>query len=200
VAVIGRPREFDRDAVLDAAMRVFWRKGFSAASMNDLCDAMGIRSPSLYAAFGGKEALFLEALDHYVLTIGPPVWGKLAEGATARQGVEALLAASAETLPTSATTPAGCMALLGGVGDQWPMPISDIVKSVRLNMLGMLQSRMAAGAADGELPPTEVERLSRYYLGIIQGMAIQAADGATPLDLMGVAKTAMTAWPTDRAA
>jgi len=199
VAVIGRPREFDRDAALDAAMRVFWIKGFSAASMNDLCDAMGIRSPSLYAAFGDKEALFSEAIDHYVLTIGPPVWGQLAEGATARQAVEALLAASAKTLPISATTPAGCMALLGGVGDQWPIPISDIVKSVRLNMLDMLQSRLAAGAADGELPPTEVERLSRYYLAVIEGMAIQARDGATAIALMEVAEMAMTAWPADRA-
>ena len=57
-------------------MLVCWRKGFSAASMNDLCDAMGIRSPSLYAAFGSKEALYLEAIDHYVRTIGHPVTGQ----------------------------------------------------------------------------------------------------------------------------
>jgi AcrR family transcriptional regulator len=63
MAVIGRPREFDRDAALEAAMFLFWRKGFAATSMNDLCDAMGVRSPSLYAAFGSKEALYLEAVD-----------------------------------------------------------------------------------------------------------------------------------------
>jgi AcrR family transcriptional regulator len=199
MAVIGRPRAFDREAALDAAMRVFWRKGFSAASINDLCDAMGIRSPSLYAAFGGKEALFFEAIDHYVLTIGPPVWGKLAKGATARDGVEALLAASVETLPNSVSAPAGCMALLGGVGDEWPTPITDVVKTVRLKMLGMLQSRLSIGAADGELPSSEIERLSRYYLGVIQGMAIQARDGATAIELKGIAETAMAAWPSDTA-
>src|ERR1700748_1008212 len=112
MAAIGRPREFDREAALQAAMLVFWRKGFSAASMNDLCEAMGIRSPSLYAAFGSKEALYLEAIDHYVRTIGTPVWDKLEEGATARAGVENLLLAGAETLPQSASTPSGCMALL----------------------------------------------------------------------------------------
>ena len=197
MAVIGRPRAFDREAALDAAMRVFWRKGFSAASMNDLCDAMGIRSPSLYAAFGSKEELFFEAIDHYVLTIGPPVWGKLANGSSAREGVEALLAASVETLPNSTSTPAGCMALLGGVGDEWPAPIADVVKTVRLKMLGMLQSRLSAGAADGELPPSDIDRLSRYYLGVIQGMAIQAKDGATAIELQGVAETAMAAWPSD---
>src|SRR5580692_5396413 len=107
MAITGRPRGFDRDAALEAAMLLFWRKGFSAASMNDLCDAMSIRSPSLYAAFGSKEALYLEAVEHYVRTIGPPIWGKLAEGATARASMEALLMAAAEILPQSSSAPAG---------------------------------------------------------------------------------------------
>jgi AcrR family transcriptional regulator len=62
MTVIGRPREFDRKAALEAAMLLFWRKGFAATSMNDLCDVMGVRSPSLYAAFGSKEALYFEAI------------------------------------------------------------------------------------------------------------------------------------------
>src|ERR1700722_17890271 len=118
VAVIGRPRTFDRDEALEAAMVLFWRKGFAAASMNDLCDAMGVRSPSLYAAFGSKEALYLEAVDRYVETIGPPIWGKLAEGNTARASVENLLLAATESLPKSQETPAGCMAALGAVCDE----------------------------------------------------------------------------------
>lgn len=86
----GRPREFDRDAALEAAMFLFWRKGFEAASMHDLCDAMGVRSPSLYAAFESKEALYLAAFEHYVATEGQAVWDKLGDGATARAGVENL--------------------------------------------------------------------------------------------------------------
>jgi AcrR family transcriptional regulator len=198
MAVIGRPRAFDRDAALEAAMLVFWRKGFSAASMNDLCDAMGIRSPSLYAAFGSKEALYLEAIDRYVRTIGPPVWDKLEEGATARAGVENLLLAGAESLPQSASTPSGCMALLGGVGDEWPAPIADVVRTVRLGMLGHLRLRLEAAVAKGELPPsTDVESLSRFYLGVFQGMAVQARDGAAVVELKGVADAAMAAWPND---
>src|SRR5271156_7213585 len=100
MAVIGRPRGFDRDAALEAAMFLFWRKGFAATSMNDLCDAMNVRSPSLYAAFGSKEALYLEAIQHYVEVFGPPVWDKLAEGATARAGVQNLFLAGAEKPPT----------------------------------------------------------------------------------------------------
>jgi AcrR family transcriptional regulator len=198
MAAIGRPREFDRDAALEAAMLLFWRKGFAATSMNDLCDAMGVRSPSLYAAFGNKEALYLEAVEHYVRIQGPPVWGKLAEGATARAGIENLLIAGTGSLPKSRATPAGCMATLAAVGDEWPAPITRVVKKGRLEMLGMLRSRLETAVAKGELPAsTDIDGLSRFYLSVFQGMAIQAQDGATQAELRGIAAAAMAAWPGD---
>src|SRR5215216_6601915 len=63
--VKGRPREFCVDQALAAALRVFWSKGYEGASLTDLTDAMGVTRPSLYAAFGNKEALFRKALDLY---------------------------------------------------------------------------------------------------------------------------------------
>jgi AcrR family transcriptional regulator len=199
MAVIGRPREFDREAALQAAMLLFWRKGFAATSMNDLCDAMDIRSPSLYAAFGSKETLYLEAIDHYVHTVGPTVWDKLG-AASARDGVEKMLLAATEILPETGPIPAGCMAVLGGVGDEWPAAVADVVKQVRLDMLEMLQSRLQTAVTDGELPAaTNVDRLSRFYLSVFQGMALQARDGATSAELKGVAASAMLAWPGDAA-
>jgi AcrR family transcriptional regulator len=198
MAVIGRPREFDRDAALEAAMLLFWRKGFAATSMNDLCDAMGVRSPSLYAAFGSKEALYLEAVEYYVRRQGPPIWDRLAEGATARAGIENLLIAWTENLPKSRTTPAGCMALLAAVSDEWPAAIARVVRKVRLEMLGMLRSRLENAVASGELPAsTDIDGLSRFYLSVFQGMAIQAKDGATQAELRAVAAAAMAAWPRD---
>jgi AcrR family transcriptional regulator len=179
MTITGRPRGFDRDAALEAAMLLFWRKGFATTSMNDLCDAMNIRSPSLYAAFGSKEALYLEAVEHYARTIGPPVWDKLAEGTTARAGVESLLAAA-------------------GVSDEWPAAITDVVSKVRLEVLGELRSRLKTGLAEGELPAsTDIDGLSRFYLSVFQGMAIQARDGATAAELRSIAAAAMTAWPSD---
>jgi len=196
MAVIGRPREFDRDAALEAAMLLFWRKGFAATSMTDLCDAMGVRSPSLYAAFGSKEALYLEAAEYYVRTQGPRLWDQLVEGATARAGIENLLMAGAGNLPKSRVTPAGCMAMLGAVGDEWPATIVRAVKKVRLEMLSKLRSRLEVAIAQDELPAsTDVDGLSRFYLSVLQGMAIQAQDGAAQSELRAVAAAAMAAWP-----
>jgi AcrR family transcriptional regulator len=199
MAVIGRPRGFDRDAALKAAMFLFWRKGFATTSMNDLCGTMGVGSPSLYAAFGSKEALYLEAIEHYVRTQGPPIWDKLAEGATARAGMESLLIAATNSLPRSRATPAGCMAVLAAVGDEWPTAIARVVKKVRLEMLGTLRARLEAAANKSELPAsTDINGLSRFYLSVFQGMAIQARDGATQAELRTVAAAAMAAWPGDR--
>jgi AcrR family transcriptional regulator len=198
MAVIGRPRAFDRDAALDAATLVFWRKGFAAASMNDLCEAMGIRSPSLYAAFGSKEALYREAVDRYARGVGEQVWGQLSTGETARIGVQRLLAASAATLPRSPEISGGCMVQLGATADEWPATAADIVKQVRQGCLDRLQARLEAGVVTGEIPAaTDVTRLSRFYLGVIQGMSIQARDGASADELAGMAEIAMAAWPGD---
>jgi AcrR family transcriptional regulator len=196
MAVFGRPRGFDRDAALEAAMFLFWRKGFATTSMNDLCGTMGVGSPSLYAAFGSKEALYLEAIEHYVRTQVPPVWGKLAEGATARAGIENLLIAATNSLPRSRATPAGCMVVLAAVGDEWPTAIARVVKKVRLEMLGILRARLETAANKGELPAsTHIDGLSRFYLSVFEGMAIQARDGATQAELRAVAAAAMAAWP-----
>ena len=198
MAIIGRPREFDRSAALEAAMVLFWRKGFAATSMNDLCDALDVRSPSLYAAFGSKEALYLEAIQRYVEIFGPPVWDGLAQGATARAGVQNLLLAATESLPESHVTPGGCMAALAAVCDEWPAGIAGVVRKIRVEMLGMLRSRLEAGVANGELPATtDVEGLSRFYFSVYQGMAVQARDGAGAPELKGVVAAAMSAWPGD---
>ena len=196
MTVIGRPREFDRDAALEAAMLLFWRKGFAATSMTDLCDAMDVRSPSLYAAFGSKEELYLEAVERYVDIQGHLVWDRLEDGATARAGVENLLNAGTENLPKSRTTPAGCMAILAAVGDEWPAAIVGVAKKVRLDMLSRLRARLETAVANGELAAsTDIDSLSRFYLSVFQGMAVQARDGATQAELSGVAAAAMAAWP-----
>ena len=152
MAITGRPREFDRGAALEAAMLAFWRKGFAATSMNDLCDVMDIRLQSLYAAFGSKEALYLEAVEHYVQTIGPPYWTSLRKG---RPLVPAL-----KTFCCGDRDVAGILRDTGRLhGDacgprrRWPAAITEAVRKVRLEVLGKLQSRLKSGVAKANCRP-----------------------------------------------
>jgi AcrR family transcriptional regulator len=87
----GRPREFDRRAALRRAMEVFWVRGFDACSISDLGDAMGINSPSLYAAFGSKEALFREAVELYVDGEGGAAVRQLLAHESVREDLRAFL-------------------------------------------------------------------------------------------------------------
>jgi hypothetical protein len=104
--------------------------------------------------------------------------------------------AAVESMPECGVTPAGCMVTLAAVSEECPGEIPDIIKSVRLNCLEMLRARLNDALVAGELPSTtDVDRLSRFYLGVYQGIAIQARDGATSAELKGVAETAMAAWP-----
>ena len=196
MVVTGRPREFDREAALDAAMRLFWRKGFQSASMTDLCGVMRIRSPSLYAAYGSKEALYLEAIDHYAETHGAALWDRVGTAESARSGVEAMLMAATEMLPESPDGPPGCMAMLAAVSDDWPAAITDAAREMRAGSLERLHSRLVAAVEDGELPTdTDVDGTARLFFGVFQGMAVQAKDGASSQQLRKIAEGAMAAWP-----
>jgi len=194
MTAFGRPRGFDRDAALNDAMLVFWRKGFLATSMIDLCEAMDIRSPSLYAAFGSKESLYIEAIERYVSNVRPLVWGQLEVALSARAGIEALLQASSGMLPGVADFPSGCMVTLAS--EECPGNIVEAVRRARLDGLALIRGRLERAVASGELPKTtDLGRLSRFYLGVFQGMAIQARDGASPEELAGLVDVAMAAWP-----
>jgi AcrR family transcriptional regulator len=192
----GRPREFDRDAALQAAMLVFWRKGFLATSMPDLCEAMGIRSPSLYAAFGSKESLYVEAVVHYTKTVLPLAWNCLDGNGSARSCIENFLFSAAKGLRKSGKTPGGCMVTWAILDEDMPAPVMSVLRKARRESLDLVRARLQAAVTAGELPAsTDVNHLSRFYTGIIQCMAIQAHDGASLAELEGIAAMALAAWP-----
>src|ERR1700731_1201666 len=110
---LGRPRSFETGEVLDAAMKVFWCKGYEGASLADLTRAMGINRPSLYAAFGSKEGLFRKALDRYAEGPSAYVLEALNEP-TARAVAERLVAGSADLL-THPRNPHGCLLVQGAL-------------------------------------------------------------------------------------
>ncbi len=104
----GRPRQFDKNEALHKAMDVFWRRGYRGTSLDDLTEALQINRPSLYAAFGDKEALFLQVIDHYRDRMVVPAVGKLAKCDSLREGLQAFLRAFAN-LVVESDTPPGCL-------------------------------------------------------------------------------------------
>lgn len=191
----GRPREFDRTEALNKAMKVFWQKGYTATSMNDLYEAMGIKSPSLYAAFGSKEDLYEEVLQHYEQSVAPVIWGHMSTEPSPRQAVWLWLERSAEVL-TRTDMPHGCMVTLSAVGSEGNDRLGEIVRRLRTSGIDLLKARLLEAQQQGDLPASvDIDALTRLYISVQQGMSIQARDGAGRETLLSIARMAMILWP-----
>lgn len=194
----GRPRQFDRDKALQDAMLVFWRKGFYATSIPDLCAAIGVHEPSLYAAFGNKEKLYVEAVRLYMKVSQSLLWGYLDTGRTARAGMRDLLIATARELSKSDSHPNGCFITLATVDEDMPAAVSTAVRNARREWLEVLRAHLENAVANGELPTsTDIGSMSRFFQAIVQSIGIQSHDGATPAELEGMVETAMAVWPKE---
>lgn len=191
---LGRPREFDVDAALDLALHVFWRKGYEGTSMADLTEAMGITKPSLYAAFGNKEDLFRKALDRYVDGPGGYYQAGL-QKPTAREVVEHILYGAVDAM-TDPSNP-GCLAVQGALCcGEAAETIKQELAARRAKGEQDLQDRLARAITDGDLPATaDAGDLARYVSAILQGMAVQAASGASSDQLRKLADMALRNWP-----
>lgn len=193
---LGRPRAFDREAALAQATRLFWSKGYEATSIAELTAAMGIGSPSLYAAFGSKEALYAEALRHYGKACEALVWDGFRAAGTAREAVRAFLLDSAAALTgCRADNPLGCMVTLSSVGSEGHSELGELVRSARAVTLDRLEERLGRAVAEGELlASADVRALSRFLQTVQSGMSILARDGASGTELEAVAEIAMLRW------
>lgn len=192
----GRPRAFNREAALASATRLFWTKGYEATSIADLTRAMGIGSPSLYAAFVSKEALYAEALRHYHENNEPHFWTRFGAAATAREAFEAFLMDSAAALTGCVVdNPRGCMVALSSVGSEGHAELGDLVRASRGETFARLKRRLDQAVSDGDVPAeTDTAALARFVQIVQNGMSILARDGATRAELEEVAAVAMLGW------
>lgn len=191
----GRPRSFDREQALLRAMEVFWAKGYDGAAISDLTAAMGIGSPSLYAAFGSKEALFSEAVELYGRTEGPEIWEAVETAPTAREAVAGYLSATARAF-TRPGKPPGCMVVLSALhaGDA-SAGVCEALRRSRAGSQADLKARLDQAVASGEIPAgADTAAVAAFYVTVQQGMSIQARDGASYETLRKVADNAMAAW------
>jgi AcrR family transcriptional regulator len=193
--VMGRPREFDLEKALDAALDVFWRNGYEGTSIADLTDAMGINPPSLYAAFGNKEKLFRKVIDRYIeqRTL---FWQEALAAPTARGTVEHLLRGGVAFL-TEEANPRGCMMVRSALS------CSEAEETIRRELaarrdegVAALQARLERGKADGELPAEfDAAVFARYMMTVMEGLCVRADSGATREELQQIAELALMSWP-----
>ena len=186
----GRPRAFDADAALDRALEVFWRQGYEGTSLTDLTTALGINRPSLYAAFGNKEELFLKALERY--NSGPGAYAADALAApTVREVVRRLVRGAVE-LTTGRHTPPGCLAVHGvHACDPDSAAVRQAAIACRMAGETALRRRFERAA---DLPEgCDGATLARLVHTITDGIAVQAASGRTRDELHRVADLALRA-------
>jgi AcrR family transcriptional regulator len=192
---MGRHRQFDKGQVLDAVVRVFWRKGFEGATYADLVEAAGVERPALYAAFGNKEELFLKALARYderYLDYMPE-----ALALPSAREVAARIIHQAIDLNTRYPEHTGCLGINGGlaVSDD-AEPVRRALNEYRLNGQNRLAERFARAKAEGDLPDTaDPLVLAAFVTTVTQGIAVQAKAGLDRATLEQVADAALASWP-----
>jgi AcrR family transcriptional regulator len=195
IACKGRPREFDVEAALAAALRVFWQRGYEGASMAELTAEMGIAKPSLYAAFGNKEELFRKALDLYEREKMAYMSEALKEP-TSRQLAERLLYGGL-AMQTSSCDPRGCMGVITSVAcGPEAVSIRACVIERQKGSRDLLVKRLAEFQAEGDLPADiDPEALARYMTAVLQGISVQASSGASCDELKSLVEVALRSWP-----
>ncbi|MDR7018036.1 TetR/AcrR family transcriptional regulator [Acinetobacter sp. 3657] len=191
----GRPKCFDEQQALETAMLLFWEHGYEATSISDLTQALTITAPSLYSSFGDKTGLFYKCIDYYLAHEACPIEAIFLEAKTAKVAFELFLYDNVQRL-AQPDKPSGCMLVVA------TMNCSDNTQAIQHNILEkrlktkqkMLQ-RLQQGVSDGDLKAiAPLAEMADFYATVLQGLTIQARDGATVAQLHKVVEHAMRAW------
>lgn len=192
---VGRPRAFDSEKALEMALEVFWRKGYDGTSLADLTDAMGINKPSLYAAFGNKEQLFLKAVERYE-NRPCSFFNDALEQETAYAVAKKLLYGAAEDFANS-NRPNGCVMVQGALScSDSAESVKEALINKRLVNEARIAKRFAQAKDSGDLPTdSDPDVLARYIGTVLQGMTVQVTNGSDNEQLKEIANMALMAFP-----
>ena len=198
----GRPRTFDIGFALDRAVEVFWKHGFQDASMHELTEAMGLSKPSLYAAFGDKEALYLKTLERYVALLIERHATTLDQEPDGRRAIEGFLRSVALML-ADPTLPGGCFIINGTAdcgGSTIPASVELALRAALQGSEMMMLERLRRAERDGDLEAELApEALAAMFGSLIAGLAVLAKSGARIAKLDTVIDTVMAIWPAPSA-
>lgn len=185
---MGRPRQFDPDQVLWEAVKVFWRLGYNATSVQDLVDAMGIERGSLYRTFGHKQAVFQRAVEHY----SAYQTARLPPGADPMTTLRAWFANNLDDA-RDRSLPNGCLVINSAVEmPALPPPLQKLVGrhigQLRRFFRGCIEAGQAAGAVPRSVQP---EDKAESLLAAIIGINVMSRAGASHAQLARIAREAL---------
>jgi AcrR family transcriptional regulator len=194
----GRPLGFDPEQALEQALQVFWRMGFDSASLSELTAAMGINKPSLYAAFGDKESLYLRAMERYATQRLGPHFELLEREPQVRRAVEQFLRSLVDMF-TRTGLPGGCF-LINGCADlgapALPKAIDAGLNEVLDGGEKLLKARLDRGRREGQLPASiSTGPQAAYLMSVVAGLAVMAKRGARSDKLNAVVDATLSNWP-----
>lgn len=172
----GRPRSFDRDEALRLAMQVFWSKGYEGTTMADLTVAIGVKAPSLYAAFGDKNAFFREAVDFYSTTTAAAPMNALRGGKGVRADLFNMLHTSIDLYAGK-----GCMVVTSAINcaPENSAHASELMTR-RHKKRAALEARLRQAQEQNELPvDADIDGLADFYTAVLHGLSLSARDGVS---------------------
>ena len=188
----GRPRSFDREQVLSAAAKVFWARGYNAASIEDLTEALGIKRSSLYHEFGGKEALFLAAIDHYIDELVMPCLERLEKGRSLSVDLSDFFDAILD-LTCSPDGPKGCLvATVLADAAESSAPFRAKLTECLEALDEIFARRFEKARQSGDLPhDVNVDALAQIFVSFSQGLTVRARSGSSLKPLRAIAESAL---------
>lgn len=195
----GRPREFDPDAALDQVLPVFWRDGFDGATVQDLADAVGVSKPSLYAAYGNKESLYLAALRRYADLHSAQRVALLDAEPDGREAMRRFMRATVESY-TDSNHPSGCLVVMGTTACE-SATLPDAVRAALCASMreaaAVIEARLVRAQHDGHLRgDADAKAMAGYFNTVLSGLSVQAKAGAPREALLRVVDEAMRSWPS----
>jgi AcrR family transcriptional regulator len=192
----GRPRTFDRDAAIDAAMMLFWAQGYEPTSLAQLRDSMGgLSSASFYAAFTSKEALFHDVVDRYVSSYGQVTASLKDDTLAPREAIEMALRKSA-AMQTAQSHPPGCLIMLGASNcSPENQPVETLLVQERERNRHGIERHVARAKANGDLPPgTDTTAMARMFNTFLSGISCEARDGVSLPQIDAAITSLMRVW------
>lgn len=194
----GRPKTFDRGDVLEAAMMLFWNRGFEQTSVDEVAAAMGIQTSSLYSSFGDKEALYLEAVNYYRIGRGHIYDTAVSKGKTAKEGFANLFKVAAEEM-TRRDQPKGCMLSLAlpTCSPRYDSLQHEVNKLREFSEV-IWRKRLQGAVRNKEIPKsTDLRALQSFFRNTLFGMSLQARAGENRATLIKIGKLALRVWPCE---